>query len=213
MHFSTASRCQVHQLGRCSYQQAELLQAELLERRADGEDCDHLVVCEFEPVITVGRAGSGEQYEHLGIPVFEVPRGGKATFHGPGQLVIYPIIKMDEDARDLHAFLHALEQALIDCLAVFGLSCERDSRNTGCWANGHKLASIGVAVRRWVSYHGLALNISTDLEWFKRFDPCGLEPEIMSNMERELGARPDFAKVRKTLIAQLVEQLGLTQPD
>ncbi len=209
MALSTATRCEIHRLGNCKYQVAEELQKELLERRADGDDCDHLIVCEFEPVITVGRAADLSDFQHLNIPTFAVPRGGQATFHGPGQLVVYPIIGLSKDNLDLHAYLHLIEQALIDCISAFDLLGTRDPRNTGCWINGRKVASIGVAVRRWVSYHGLALNISTELNQFAQFSPCGLAPDTMTNMDRESQQAHDFDEVANMLIAQLGKYLSL----
>ncbi len=189
MRFSRSPEWVVRDLGRADYAEVNALQEELIAKIAAGEEPDHLLLAEFDPVITIGRGGGGaSQYAHLGVPVHEISRGGKATFHGPGQLVAYPLLRLEAEARDLHAYMHALEDALIVVMSDFGLSGGRDPRNTGCWVNGRKLASIGVAVRRWVTWHGLALNVSTDLDWFRRFDPCGLDPEVMTTMAAECAA-------------------------
>ena len=204
MAFSRAPRFEISDLCQRSFEEAGDLMLSLVEEVAAGSGVDHLLLCEFPPVLTVGRGAHATPYEGLGLPVHEVSRGGKATFHGPGQIVAYPIVQLLDEARDLHAFLHALEEGLILTVADFGLSGRRDPRNTGCWVEGRKIASVGVAVRRWVTYHGLALNVTTDLDWFRRFDPCGLEPDLMTTMARELGGRaPAMEDVKESLARNL----------
>ena len=208
MRFSRSPQWVVRDLGRADYAAVNALQEELIAKIAAGEEPDHLLLAEFEPVITIGRGGGGaSRYSHLGVPVHEISRGGKATFHGPGQLVAYPLLRLEGEARDLHAYLHALEDALIGVMSDHGLAGGRDPRNTGCWVNGRKVASIGVAVRRWVTWHGLALNVSTDLEWFRRFDPCGLDPDVMTTMAAECSAAglsaPTVAESREHLVPRL----------
>ncbi|MDA1258991.1 MAG: lipoyl(octanoyl) transferase LipB [Planctomycetota bacterium] len=209
MRFSRSPEWVVRDLGRADYAEVNALQEDLIAKIAAGEEPDHLLLAEFEPVITIGRGGGGaSQYAHLGVPVHEISRGGKATFHGPGQLVAYPLLRLEDEARDLHAYLHALEDALIGVVSDFGLQGGRDPRNTGCWVNGRKLASIGVAVRRWVSWHGLALNVSTDLDWFRRFDPCGLDPEVMTTMAAECLAAGRPAVKISDVSSRLVDRLA-----
>lgn len=208
MRFSRSPQWVVRDLGRADYAEVNALQERLIAQIAAGEEPDHLLIAEFEPVITIGRGGGGaSQYAHLGVPIHEISRGGKATFHGPGQLVAYPLLRLEGEARDLHAYLHALEDALIGVMSDFSLAGGRDPRNTGCWVSGRKVASIGVAVRRWVTWHGLALNISTDLEWFRRFDPCGLDPDVMTTMTAECAAAgrpvPTRDEVRAAVISRL----------
>ncbi len=234
MIFSQADELKVLDLGRVGYRDAEQQMFELVDATAEPGAPDHLLVCEFDPLLTVGRAAAVGDYlssaqsvhsdpadsadsaasagpanpaDRADLPVFEVSRGGKATFHGPGQIVIYPILKLEKGARDLHCYLHALEQALIHAVAESGLTGCRDSRNTGCWIGGRKVASIGVAVRRWVTYHGIALNVTTDLDWFRRFDPCGLSPELMTSMAAELNAEPDLSTVKQHLLHHFREVL------
>lgn len=212
MRFSRSPEWIVRDLGRADYAAVNALQEELIAKIAAGETPDHLLLAEFAPLITIGRGGGeAEQYAHLGVPVHEISRGGKATFHGPGQVVAYPLLRLEGEARDLHAYLRALEAALIEVMGDFGLRGSRDPRNTGCWVGGRKVASIGVAVRRWVTWHGLALNVNTDLDWFRRFDPCGLDPELMTTMAAECarggGTAPDIADVSSRLIARLAAAL------
>lgn len=211
MRFSRSAEFEVVDLGRTDYAAVDSLMMERLEAIVAGESPDTLLIAEFDPVLTVGRAsgsGGASAYAALGIPVHEIARGGKATFHGPGQLVAYPLLQLEEDARDLHAYLHALEEALILTVGDFDLKGERDPRNTGCWIGGHKVASIGVAVRKWVTYHGVALNVETDLAWFRKFDPCGLEPDLMTTMAKELhGDAPEMDAVRGSLTRHMREIL------
>lgn len=215
MRFSSSADFKVINLGRVSYEVANQRMLDLVSAIHAGEAPDTLLLAEFEPVLTVGRAADVEHYRDLGLPVHAISRGGKTTYHGPGQLVCYPLIQLQEGVRDLHAYLSALEEALIRTVQDFGLEGGRDSRNTGCWVDGRKIASIGVAVRRWVTYHGVALNVSTDLSWFRRFDPCGLEPDLMTTMEREVAAvasegaveTPSFASVAASLARHIKEIL------
>lgn len=209
MRFLAGPTLQVEDLGRTSFRAAGARMAAALEERVAGRGADRLLLAEFEPVLTVGRGALAAAYAAApDLPVEEVERGGKATFHGPGQLVAYPVVALREGARDLHAYLHALEEALIRCVGDFGLQGTRDPRNTGCWIGGRKVASIGVAVRRWVAWHGVALNVHTDLSWFRRFDPCGLEPELMTTMARELGgSAPPLDEVKTALARRLSEVL------
>lgn len=213
MRFSRSPAWVVRDLGRADYAEVNALQERLIAAIAAGDEPDHLLLAEFDPVITIGRGGGApSQYAHLGIPVHEISRGGKATFHGPGQIVAYPLLRLEGEARDLHAYLHVLEEALIATMGDFGLTGGRDPRNTGCWVHGRKVASVGVAVRKWVSWHGLALNVATDLDWFRRFDPCGLDPVVMTTMAAEMASlglpTPSHAAVKSALLDRLQSSLG-----
>lgn len=175
----------VRRLGRTRYEEAHALQQELVAQRIDGALGDLLVLTEHEPVLTVGRGTPSEETRLLaasGIPVVEVERGGEATYHGPGQLVAYPILLLAEGRRDLHAYLRDLEEVVIGVLAEFALEGARRPGLTGVWLGERKVCSIGVAVRRWVTWHGLALNLHTDLAPFRRFHPCGLAPDVMTRV-------------------------------
>lgn len=192
-------------LGRIGYAEAHALQERLVAERAEGAIGDVVLVCEHDPVFTVGRkkGAAANVLDPGDTPVVEVERGGDVTWHGPGQVVAYPILRLDGERRDLHAHLHRLEDVMIAVCARFGLAAGRDPRNTGAWIGGRKVGSIGIACRRWVTWHGLALNADPDLSWFARIHPCGFEATIMTSMARELGRPVDVAAVRDALIAEV----------
>ena len=207
-------RLEVRRLGRCGYLETVALQEELVRQRRAGEIPDTLLTLEHEAVITVGRTADGggvgvpprpfgpplpgdasrlfgeghgkDNDSGHGIPVVETSRGGQATYHGPGQLVAYPILDLRQWRTDLHWYLRQLEAAGIETLRGFGLTAGNLPGHTGVWIEDRKIASIGVAVRGWVTYHGLALNVNCDMSGFGGFQPCGLGPETMVSM-RELG--------------------------
>jgi len=203
---------EIRDLGRVPYAEALSLQRSLVDERADGRRGDIVLVCEHEPVITVGRRGpgGGTFRPPRGIAVVEVERGGEATYHGPGQAVVYPIVLLPEGRRDLHAFLRGLEEATIETLAGFGVAGERVAGKTGVWiaGGGKKVASIGVAVRRWVTYHGVALNVAADLSGFAGFAPCGLPPEIMANVGPSLPRGIGRSEVAARLAAAVARRVA-----
>lgn len=193
--------------GRLPYAEAHAMQRELVQRRADGEIGDTVIVCEHDPVYTVGRRrdASANVLAPGDVPVVEVERGGDVTWHGPGQVVVYPILLLEGAARDLHAHMRRLETLMIDVCGDFGLTAGRDARNTGVWHDGRKLGSVGIACRRWVTWHGLALNVDPDLSYFERINPCGFEASIMTGLARELGRPVPFESVRAAFIARVIE--------
>lgn len=206
----------VSALGPTPYRDGLALQAGLVEARASGRTGDWLVFPDHPPVLTRGR-GAGEDslrvpqetLERMGIELFEVPRGGDVTWHGPGQLVGYTICDLTARGRDLHRFLRDLEAALIDALDGFGITGVTVPGRTGVWVGDAKIASIGVAVRRWVSFHGFALNVAPDLTFFDLIHPCGLRGIRMTSLERELGAAaPTLAAARRTVAAAVATRLG-----
>lgn len=184
-------------LGRMPYGEVLTLQRDLAARRIAGDEPnDLLLLVEHPPVITLGR---GAQPQHLptplaaldarGIEVHDIERGGDVTFHGPGQLVGYPIFDLSGHRRDLHWFLRQIEEALITAIADFGISGERVAGYTGVWTSGRKIASIGIHVRQWVTWHGFALNVTTDLSYFDLIVPCGIPDVQMTSIQRELQER------------------------
>jgi lipoate-protein ligase B len=185
-------------LGRRAYEDVLHLQREVARTRITSElPQDVLLLVEHPPVVTLGRSA---KEGHLvvprgamsarGIEVHEVERGGDVTFHGPGQLVGYPIVDLRRHKQDLHWYLRQLEEALIRAVAPYGIVAERDARYTGVWTGGRKLASIGVHAREWVTWHGFALNVSTDLSFFDLIVPCGIQAVTMTSIERELAGAP-----------------------
>jgi lipoate-protein ligase B len=182
-------------LGRRRYGETLVLQRELVRQRLAGELTDDLLLLvEHEPVVTLGRGtrpgslpSSPAALERRGLEVFEVERGGDVTWHGPGQLVGYPILDLARHRRDLHWYLRQLEEGLIGALDSLGVPAERNAGLTGVWTRGRKIASIGIHVRRWITFHGFALNVVTDARAFESIVPCGIHGVEMTNVARELG--------------------------
>ena len=178
--------------GRVPYGEALEWQRRLAQDRIAGRLAhDVLLLLEHPPVITLGRNSHAEHVlaDGAGIEAFEIERGGDVTYHGPGQLVGYPIIDLTHHRQDLHWYLRTLEQALIDALARLGVAAERHPGYTGVWTGGgkRKIASIGVHVKQWVTWHGFALNVTTDLTAFDRIVPCGIAGVEMTSVEKERG--------------------------
>ncbi len=197
-------------LGRLGYREAHARQLEVLGEVQRGERSDTLMLVEHPHVITLGRTRDAQQNVLLpgDVEVVRVERGGDVTYHGPGQLVAYPIVALREGERDLHRFLRNLEEAIIATLARWGLDSGREEGKTGVWREGRKLASIGIACRKWVTFHGLALNVSTDLTFFRRINPCGFDAAVMTSMAAELGGEVDFDEVKRALTSELSRALG-----
>jgi lipoyl(octanoyl) transferase len=185
----------VHDLGRRPYGEVLELQRELRRQRLAGDlTQDVLLLVEHDPVVTLGRGTRpsslplpAEELERRGIEVVEVERGGDVTYHGPGQLVGYPILDLTGHREDLHWYLRQLESALILALGRLGIPAERNPGLTGVWTRGRKIASIGVHVRQWVTLHGFALNVTTQLDRFDLIVPCGIRDVVMTSVARELG--------------------------
>ena len=209
-------RLTVCALGATPYREGLALQDAIVRARADGRTGDWLLYPDHPPVLTLGRSGSGasviadrEALARAGIELFEVPRGGDVTWHGPGQLVGYPIVALDRVGRDLHRWLRTLEEALIRSLARYGVLGVRSDGRTGVWVGDCKIASLGVAVRRWVGYHGFALNVRPDLSGFSLIHPCGLQGVRMTSMAELLGdGAPGMSEMRSAVSNELVSLLG-----
>ena len=177
----------VERLGRVTYATAHAHQREALEARVADRTPDRLILLEHEEVVTLGRRTKDSEFGRAellraGLPVVEVERGGEATWHGPGQLVAYPVVRLPEGRRDLHLYLRDLEQVVIEVLAELGVSGSRRDGLTGVWVGLQKVSSIGVAVRRWTTWHGVSLNVTNASERFATFRPCGLDPGTMTRV-------------------------------
>lgn len=205
----------VRWLGRVSYEDAYALQETLvgetdkrrLETGVSGGPGGVLLLLEHEPVYTIGRTpdqSSLGDAAHLPFPVVQINRGGQATYHGPGQLVGYPILDLKERGQDLHRYMRELEGVLIDALSEFGIAAGRREGLTGVWVGPRKIASIGVGVRHWISMHGFALNVCGDLTPFSQITPCGIAGVEMTNIERETGDAVDVATVANRVAAVFV---------
>jgi lipoyl(octanoyl) transferase len=214
-------------LGSVPYAAALELQRAAARARLDGVlDQDLLLLLEHPPVVTTGRSTKAGNLlldeaalAARGIALFDVERGGDVTFHGPGQLVGYPIIDLRRHREDLHWYLRQVEQVLIDALGTFGIPAVRNPGKTGVWTRGRKVASIGVHARQWVTWHGFALNVTTDLSYFDVMVPCGIPDVVMTSVERELLEAADGAclapspslgdDVRDAVIAAAATRFGL----
>jgi len=202
-------------LGRTSYADAWKLQKRLVDDRVAGNLPDMLLLTEHEPVITKGRATdinnllcSPEELAVRGVELHEIERGGDITYHGPGQLVIYPIIDLNNHGRDLHKYLRDLERMIIVTLGELGISAGVKQGLTGVWADDKKLAAIGVAVSRWVTYHGAALNVNTDLDYYKLINPCGITRYPVGSIKNELGGETELEKVADLITKSFADIFG-----
>jgi len=197
---------EVVQAGLIPYAEALEWQRALAQARIDGRlGNDLLLLLEHPAVVTLGRTSdAGHLLRRDGIEVFETERGGDVTFHGPGQLVGYPIIDLSRHKPDLHWYLRTLEQALIEALAGLSIPAERNAGYTGVWTRGRKIASIGIHVKQWVTWHGFALNVTTDLTEFERIVPCGIAGVDMTSVERELGAGSGAQSLMNESVAAVI---------
>lgn len=192
--------------GRTRYKEAWEQQLEMVRRRKAGEIADTLILTEHEPVYTIGVRPGADQHlvwtEKLlvenGIEVVKTNRGGDITYHGPGQIVGYPIMDLNQH-RDLHAYLRDLEEVLIRTVAHFGVEATRVDGKTGIWIGNRKIAAIGVAVKSWVTYHGFALNVNPDIGHFSGIVPCGITDGTVSSLEKECASPPLMGQVKSRL--------------
>jgi lipoate-protein ligase B len=205
-------RIKFFELGLVEFAKAYSLQKELRERVGQDEYEHAALICRHYPVITLGRPADKEnilagenELAAKGIKVFSLERGGDVTYHGPGQLMVYPVFNLGLLKRDLHWFLRLLEEAIISCLSGFGIAAARRDGLTGVWVGEKKIASIGIAVKNWVSWHGLSLNVKKgDLDNFKLIRPCGMDIE-MTAMEEVARKEVDMEVVARTM-QRLLEQ-------
>lgn len=209
--------CEFRDLGRMGYAEAYELQRELATRRKAGEIPDQLLFVEHPPVITLGRNAREENVLFsrdalltAGVEVHECDRGGDVTYHGPGQIVGYPIFDLRDWKRDVVAYVRGIEEALIEAIGEFGLDGERVPGATGVWVGGAKVAAIGVHLSRWITSHGFALNVATNLDHFKFIVPCGLTKPVTSL--RALGCQAPVEDVKESLLAALSEVFEIEIP-
>jgi lipoyl(octanoyl) transferase len=206
-------------LGERSYAEVLAFQRDAAARRIAGElDQDLLILVEHPPVVTLGRKKADNKLpvsedflRSRGIELFAVERGGGVTFHGPGQLVGYPIFDLQRHKMDLHWYLRQVEEALIRMLATYNIPAERNAGFTGVWTCGRKIVSIGVHAKNWVTWHGFALNVTTDLSYFNIMTPCGIDGVVMTSMHKEQPAASiTLADVAVATAAQFAELFELT---
>lgn len=199
-------------LGQAKYLEVLDLQRELVKLRQEERIPDTLLLVEHEPVITLGRRGStsnilssSEQLASQGIQVHQVERGGDVTYHGPGQLVGYPLIDLAKRKIGVRQFVDLLEETIILTLADFDIAAGRKSQHRGVWVEDRKVAALGVAIKRWVSFHGFALNVSPNLDHYCHINPCELQPEQVTSMARLVGKAPGMMEVGDTVMRKFAE--------
>jgi len=183
------------------------LQKEIWEQRVAGNRLDTLLICEHIPTLTAGKSAKIEnllvpvsELSRRGVSLFFIDRGGDFTYHGPGQLVAYPILNLNIHGKDVPGYIHNLEEVVIRTLADFSIKAGRDDEHVGVWVNNQKIAAIGVSIRRWVTMHGLALNVNTDMEYFSLINPCGILDKGVTSMARILSSQVSMEEVSSCLI-------------
>lgn len=196
--------------GHLAYREAHKRQLSALTQRIAGEIGDTVFIVEHPHVYTYGRGSNLAELmpvtpvdSRTPVELVPVERGGGVTYHGPGQLVAYPILDVRKKTGDMHKFLRWLEDVMIRTIAHWGLVGDHHLTHTGVWVNERKIASLGVAVRQWISYHGVALNVSTDLRYFGAIHPCGLSPEVMTSMEQLTGKGVPLTEVKSRFLEEI----------
>jgi lipoate-protein ligase B len=185
----------------------------MAKARRRGEVPDTLILVEHPPVVTVGREGDDGGAALSGLPVVPVERGGRATYHGPGQLVGYPIVDLDPRGRDVRRFVHDVESLVVDAVGEFGVRASHRSGQHGVWVDGErKIASIGIAVDHWVTLHGFAVNVDLDLTPFEQFHPCGLRGTVMTSVAREIGRPVSTGDLRPPVVRAWERRFGAPEP-
>jgi len=185
-------------LGLKDYKETLDIQHDLLKKRIDKEISDTLIFVEHPHVITLGRKSDLNNVLDKSLPIYQIERGGDVTYHGQGQIVCYPIIDIS-DTKNVIGFIRNLEEVIIQTLKFYNLNPERKEDYTGVWIDGKKIASIGISFKRWVSYHGLALNVSSDLTYFFKINPCGLNPNLMTSLNNILEKNISLDEVKNIL--------------
>ena len=224
MQANNSPVCEFAWLGRIDYGEAWDLQRALARQRAADEIPDTLLLLEHPPVFTTGRRGPGANLrlpaEMLGAPLVEADRGGDITFHGPGQLVAYPIVDLRAAGLSVVAYVRRLEEVIIRTLAAYGVTGQTECGLTGVWVGGDKIAAIGVRVSRplgpaggWVTSHGLALNVDVDLGWFERIVPCGIRDRGVTSLARVAGGAPGVESVAREMAVRFGEVYGRTMQE
>jgi lipoate-protein ligase B len=209
--------CVMYQLGLVEYGEAYRLQKKLHRQRLKGDIPDTLLLLEHPPTVTIGRSGSlenilvsREQLIQEGISLFFIGRGGDVTYHGPGQLVGYPIMDLSRRGKDIHRYVHALEEVLLRTLKDFSIFANRDDSHAGVWVDEEEVAAIGLSIRRWVTMHGFALNINPNIKHFSLINPCGFSNRKATSMSQILGREVDMEEVAKRLVAHFSDVFGKT---
>ena len=210
------NHCDIWEMGSMSYDKAYKLQKELRRKRVIGLVKDILLFVEHFPTFTIGRSGSVDnvlisraEQAKLGISLYTVERGGDVTYHGPGQIVVYPIMNLANRDKDVHGFVYKLEEVMIRTLQDFGIDSKRDEIHTGVWIGREKAAAIGRSIRKWVTMHGIALNVNTNLDHFEFINPCGFKDRKATSMQKLLGHKLSMKTVQKYLIGNFLQVFNI----
>jgi lipoyl(octanoyl) transferase len=217
---SALTPCTIYNLGRLGYKEALVIQEDLARRRIKNEITDTILLLEHDPIVTIGRSVKpGEEDTEMlvprdtllrsGIQVIRTDRGGRLTYHGPGQLVAYFIINLQKNHLKVSSYISGLEESMIRTLSNFGITAVRQKGRVGIWVGGVKIGSIGLTIERWVSRHGLALNVNTDLSAFDYIIPCGLTGCAVTSMSKLLGNEIEMSAVKKSLVYNIASFFGL----
>lgn len=205
----------IFDLGLIDYEEAYAFQLDKVKEVIAGNVTSALILCEHPNVLTLGRMTksdslffSEDEFKRRGINVIKTDRGGDVTLHAPGQLVVYPVLNLNNYGRDLHKYLHQLEDVAIAFLSEFGIMAKRSEVNTGAWVDTKKIVSIGIGVKKWIAFHGLGINVSTDLDLFKMMRPCGLDIE-MTSMQKELSKNISIDDIKNKLIETFLQSFNL----
>ncbi|MCF8412013.1 MAG: lipoyl(octanoyl) transferase LipB [Melioribacteraceae bacterium] len=205
-------------LGEISYKQAWDLQKEVFDLRVKKEIGDTFFMLEHPNTYTLGKTasksnlvGDAEFLEKNKISVFEIDRGGDITYHGPGQIVGYPILDLNDWQKDTHKYLRAIEQLIIDTCSDFGIEAGRNEKYTGVWIENRKIAAIGIKVSRWITMHGFAFNVNTDLGLFNGIIPCGINDKEVTSLQKELGGRIEISEVKAKLLKNFKTVFGYNE--
>ncbi len=184
-------------LGYMEYEKSLQIQKIIVDKRQTNALPDVLLTVEHPHIYTIGRRGKIEDIPQTTIPIVRVERGGTATYHGPGQLVAYPIVSLQKACLDVHQFVNMLEEVGILLLKDYKVNAERIEGKPGVWVNGKKIASIGLAIKNWITYHGIAINVNVDLRYFHGIKPCGFSPDIITSLNEILGRDISMNEVKR----------------
>ena len=208
--------CRVLRLGTIDYGEAYRLQIRLCQQRAAQEIPDTLLLLQHPPTITVGKSGKldsvlvgNEELDRQGVSLFFTDRGGDATYHGPGQLVVYPVVDLRQRNRDVHAYVHDLEEVILRTLAGFGVNGNRNS-HAGVWVDELQIAAIGIAIKRWVTMHGIALNVTPQDRFFSLINPCGMAGIPITSINDLTGTSVPVGDVADVIVSEFASVFGAT---
>jgi len=208
--------CTLYWLGQIDYGEAYDIQKKLWSQKMNGRAEDALLLLSHPPTFTIGKSGkldnlllNKEELAGKGISLFFIDRGGDITYHGPGQLVVYPIIDLKDRGKDIHRYIHYLEEVVIRTLASLSIEAQRDEKHVGVWVGDEKIAAIGVRIKNWITMHGLALNVNPDLEYFSFINPCGILDKGVTSITGLLSREVPMEVVVKELVKQFSDVFGV----